>query len=291
MAFVDTPLTAEVYGAVWRWWGIEVGGDQRLYGGEESASYRLGDHVVRIGPRWRTDAELEWSYEVAARAAASVPEVIAPLRARNGHSVVRVGGRPVSVWPYIAGVWGDERDENQRRQSADLLARLHRAFARLPTGHRPDARPRSEPEPEFSDPDLDRWLAAFDARHPCQRPLHGDFYAGNTLVRQGRIVALLDWDDVILGPPERELAWAAWEWGDGLSTLDLGPPMAFVARYVAAGGTAAPIGEEELAQLVRERLRMEVGYNRAAWRAGAPRDADDLKYEARQIEAFRTLRS
>ncbi|MQA87929.1 MAG: phosphotransferase [Streptosporangiales bacterium] len=292
MAFVDTPLTAEVREAVRRHWGIEIDRPERLHGGQESASYRLGDQVVRIGPKWRADVELAWSFALATRVAAFVPEVVAPCPAGDGRCAVRVGGRPVSVWPYVAGGRGDDRDNDQRWQAADLLARLHRALAQMHTGPWPDVRPGPgpEPEPEVGDPELDRWLAAFDARHPAQQPLHGDFHAGNTLVRRGRIVALLDWDDVFLGPPERELAWAAWEWGDGPSTLDVGPAMAFVIRYATAGGTATPVGEEELAQLVRERLRMEVGYNRAAWRDGAPRDADDLEYEAPQLEAFQSLR-
>lgn len=290
MVFADIPLTAEVRAAVRRHWRNGDGGGERLHGGEESACYRLDGEVVRIGPRWRTDAELAWSYAVAVLAAASVSEAIAPRPTRDGRLLVRVAGRPVSVWPYVTGSSGDDRSEDQRGQAAELLARLHRAVALLGTGPRPDARSRSQPGPGVTDPVLDRWLAAFNERHPVRQPLHGDFYAGNTLVRHGRIVALLDWDDVFLGPPERELAQAAWEWGDGLSTLDLSAALRFIGRYVTAGGPAAPLTEEELAQLVRERLRMDVTYNRAARRHGAPCDAADLEYEARQLEAFQSLR-
>jgi aminoglycoside phosphotransferase (APT) family kinase protein len=142
----------------------------------------------------------------------------------------------------------------------------------------------------MSDPVLDRWLAAFDAQQPARQPLHGDFYAGNTLVRDGRIVALLDWDDAFCGPPEQELAQAAWEWGDGLSSFDLSAAERFTRRYAAAGGPAEPLTGGELAQLIRERLRIDVAWRRAAWRHGTPCDAADVEHEARQPEAFDALR-
>lgn len=69
--------------------------------------------------------------------------------------------------------------------------------------------------------ELEEWIREFNRRAGPSQPLHGDFYAGNMLARGGRIVALLDWDEAILGPPERELAWAAWEFGDGLWSDDL----------------------------------------------------------------------
>jgi Ser/Thr protein kinase RdoA (MazF antagonist) len=103
VVFADIPLTTEIRAAVRRHRGLAAGGGERLYGGEESACYRLGGDVVRIGPPWRTNAELAWSYAVAAQAAAQVAEVAAPRLAQDGRLVVRVAGRPVSVWPYVPG--------------------------------------------------------------------------------------------------------------------------------------------------------------------------------------------
>jgi aminoglycoside phosphotransferase (APT) family kinase protein len=142
----------------------------------------------------------------------------------------------------------------------------------------------------LADPDLDRWRADFGRRRPGRQPLHGDYYPGNVLVDRGQITSLLDWDEALIGPAELELAWAAWEWGDGLTTLDLAPAMHFIARYVAAGGPAGPIGEEDLRQLVRRRLRSEVLAARAARLRGVAHDADDYEYEARQLRAFQLLR-
>ena len=255
----------------------------RLPGGEESAAFRCGDLVVRVGPTWRADAELEWTNEVALAAADEVAEAVAPLIRPDGTTVVRIDDRPVTLWPFVEGVKADDRDEEIRLQAADLLARLHRALARLPWRPRPRSGAPMEPTPDLDDHDLDTWLAIFDRDHPSTTALHGDFYAGNVLVHDGRITALFDWDEALLGPPERELAWAAWEWGDCLASLDLGPALAFVDAYRAAGGPARRIGEHDLRQLVRQRLRWESGYARA-------NQPFDLEYESRQLRAFHRLR-
>jgi hypothetical protein len=85
MVFVDIPPTDAVRSDVFRSWGLSLDGTAvRLYGGEESASYRVGTHVIRIGPTWRSLAELEWAYSVAAQVAAQVPEVPTPVPAQRG---------------------------------------------------------------------------------------------------------------------------------------------------------------------------------------------------------------
>lgn len=295
MAYVDTPMTSSVREAVEASWGLTVGGEGvRLPGGEESASYRVGQRVVRIGPDWRTEAELEWCYAIAARAAGEVPEVTAPLATACGTYVVRVEDRPVSVWPFVEGSWADGTDDDQGRQAADLLARLHRTFATMtnltPRPGEADLGWLSAPHPDVEDPSLDRWLADFMVRRSARQPLHGDVYRANVLVHTGRIVALVDWDDVSLGPPEQELAWAAGEWGQVRTTLDLDAALRFVDAYVAAGGSADRIGAEELAQLVRGRIRMEVNYSHATGQWGATDDPEEREYEASQLRAFRTLR-
>ena len=256
---------------------------RRLEGGEESAAFRCGDVVVRVGPTWRGDAELAWSNDVALAAAEAVAEVVAPLIRPNGSTVVRIDDRPVTLWPFVDGAKADDRDADQRTQAADLLARVHRALGRMPWRPRPPSGAPVAPTPDLDDHDLDTWLAIFDRDHPATTALHGDFYAGNTLAVDGRIAGLIDWDEALLGPPERELAWAAWEWGDGLETLDLTAALEFVDAYRAAGGPARRIRDHDLRQLVRQRLRWEVGCERA-------RPSYDPEYEARQLRAFHALR-
>lgn len=133
--YSDTPLTPEIQRAVAVEFGVRgpVGAAQRLHGGEESAAYRLGGEVIRIGPGWRTDERLEWCHTVAVGAAAAAPEFLAPRRRPDGSTVLRVAGRPVSVWPYVAGGWADDRNPVHRRQAAELLARFHAAKIAHPT--------------------------------------------------------------------------------------------------------------------------------------------------------------
>jgi Ser/Thr protein kinase RdoA (MazF antagonist) len=293
--FAETPLTDDVRRCVLERWGIGVAGPgERLVGGEESASYRVGDRVIRIGPEWRSTAELEWAYGVAAQAAVGVREVAAPVPTTGGSYVVRVGGRPVSVWPFVEGSWADAGDDAYRVQAAELLARVHRHLVSVSVPPRPAhagmERGRHQTRPEVADPELDQWLSTFMVRRRRRQLLHADFYRGNVLVRNGRIVALLDWDDVFFGPPEQELAWAAWEWGGGLDTLDLAPAMLFIDRYVAAGGVADRIEDEEFVQLVRDRIRMEVNYSYAAGQWGTCTDPEELTFMANRFHAFRTLR-
>ncbi|HVX42957.1 MAG TPA: phosphotransferase [Mycobacteriales bacterium] len=284
-------MTAEILAAVRHHWGIEGDAPERLYGGEESASYRLHDQAIRIGPEWRTDAELEFSFRIAAESARAVPEITAPRPCRGGGYVVRVGARPISVWPYVAGTWADPADERQRHQAADLLARMHRAFAGIEAGRRPSGGEIPATAPEVADPALDAWLADFVRRRERRHPLHADYYRGNILVRDGTIAGVVDWDDVFVGPPEQELAWAAWEWSGGPEAFRVDRAREFIDRYVAAGGTADRIELSEFAWLVRGRIRMEVTYSRTAGTWGASSDPEDIAYEAAQVRAFQELRT
>ncbi|WP_300343899.1 hypothetical protein [Nesterenkonia sp.] len=62
-----------------RHWGLSIDRGLPLSGSEESDSFRCDGFIVRISPAWRTDAELEWAYRVAAGAATTVPEAASPL--------------------------------------------------------------------------------------------------------------------------------------------------------------------------------------------------------------------
>ncbi|WP_131737403.1 phosphotransferase enzyme family protein [Actinomadura roseirufa] len=299
MIYVETPLTDRMRRAVRDAWGRDACGPaERLFGGEESAAYRIGDLVVRVGPAWRGDAEIEWCHAVAARAAGGLPEAVAPLRTAAGGTIVRVDGRPLSLWPRVAGGWPDEDRPDVRVQGAELLARLHRALA----GYRPPPRPvrsfaeiglygDATAEPALADPDLDRWLAAFHRDASARQVVHGDYYAGNTLARDGRLVAVLDWDEAFVAAPEFEVASAALEWTDEAGTPDAAAARRrFVADYHRAGGTAGPMDDVTLNQLIRHRLRREAAYFDLAAGRGVRHDEDDVAYHKRRVELFYSLR-
>nr|WP_280264685.1 phosphotransferase [Nocardia wallacei] len=250
---------------------------------------RVGDRVVRVGPSWRGVDDLRWSGRVAVAAAVEVPEVVAPISTVDGAGVVCAAGRPITVWPFVAGTHGDDRDADQRRQAAQLLARVHRALERTTFEAPPH---RTVPEvavPDLADAELDAWLDDFRAGHRRRHAVHGDFYAANILVRSGTLVGLVDWDEATLAPPEWELAGAAWEWGDGLTTLDLTAARRFIEDYLRVGGTVTAMDETTLRQLIRSRIRSEVAYDRATTGPDGL-SAEDRAYQRRQLQAFRALR-
>ena len=291
MVYTDIPLTDDVRAAVEAEWGYS-GPGERLHGGEESAAYRVGTAVVRIGPLGRDPAEVEWCHGIAA-AAGAVPEVVTPLPRPDGSTVIVVADRPVTVWPLVEGRWARSEDPAEFAEAAALLARLHRAWAE----HRPPPRPRRSfleigldgtPSAELPDPELDRWLAEFGATARVH-PLHGDYYEGNLLSHDGHVTAVLDWDEALIGAPELELASAALEFADVLST-DLSGARAFVDAYLATGGTARDLDDTSLAQLMRHRLRREAVYFGIAVGRGVEHDADDLDYHSKRLAAFHALR-
>lgn len=294
MIIEGEPLVATVFQVVAELWGV-TGPAERMAGGEESAAFRLGDHVVRIGPAGQDPAEARWCHAIALSATRLLPEAVAPLPGPAGTTLVQVEGRPVSVWPHVAGDrLDDEPSAAELAGGARLLARLHRALA----GLRPPPRPRpafqetglyGEPPadaPELADPELDRRLAAFHAAHPRRHPLHGDYHTGNVLFRHGVPAAVLDWDEAFIGAPEVELAAAAAEWGD----YEPGPAKEFMAAYHEAGGTAGELDDETLAQLVRHKIRRECAYFHKAARRGDTHDEEALAYHHARLALFRDLR-
>jgi Ser/Thr protein kinase RdoA (MazF antagonist) len=284
VVYADIPLTPQLRQDLSAAFGVPAHGRAvRLYGGEESAAYRLGDVVVRIAPQWRTDREMRWFAGLAEHTAAVVPEVVAPVPAVSGDLVVRLSGRPISLWPFVAGDWPTKGDHGLRDQAAELLARLHKALADAPTPDEPPTPMAQGPHEDLTDPELDAWLES----RACLavQPLHGDYYRGNVLAVDGRITALLDWDDAYVGPLEKDVCEAAWEWGNGLSTGSLDGALAFLSAYTASGGIA--VTPFALRQYARARVRAEVLYARTRWQL---LDADDHAYHRAQIAAFHALK-
>ncbi|GAA2788794.1 phosphotransferase enzyme family protein [Saccharopolyspora taberi] len=298
MPYAEIPFTDAARDALAAHWALD--GSQpaeRLHGGEESTAYAIGEHVVRLGPRWRTSAEAEWCHGIALRAAASVPEAVAPVATRDGATVVRVDGRPMSVWPLVAGSWPDD-ESRLAEQAATLLARLHLAFAAMTPEPRPvpsfleyglEREAPPPPEPALVDPELDRWLASFHRTHRRRQVVHGDFYSGNTLATGGRLTAVLDWDEACVVAPEAEVAVAALEWAPefGNDPAELRP---FLRHYAEAGGPAGLLDDVALAQFIRHRIRREAAAFHLQRERGTVHDADDIDYHEERLATFAALR-
>jgi Ser/Thr protein kinase RdoA (MazF antagonist) len=187
------------------------------------------------------------------------------------------------VWPYADGEWPSKHDPALRYQAAELLARLHKALADAPRPDEPPTAMGRGPGEDLADAELDDWLESRES--VGAQPLHGDFYRGNALAVDGRITALLDWDDAYVGPVEKDVCEAAWEWGAGLDTGSLAGPLAFLAAYTSSGGIA--LSQYALRQYARARMRSEILYARTRWQE---LDADDHAYHRAQIAAFESLK-
>jgi aminoglycoside phosphotransferase (APT) family kinase protein len=76
-----------------------------------------------------------------------------------------------------------------------------------------------------------RDLAAASPNAPVL--LHGDFWPGNALWKDGRLVAIVDWEDAAVGDPLADVANARLEllWARGVDAMD-----AFTQRYAATTG-------------------------------------------------------
>ncbi|WP_035699889.1 phosphotransferase, partial [Glycomyces tenuis] len=140
---------------------------------------------------------------------------------------------------------------------------------------------------DLSDPALDAALLAWE-RRARSKPLavHGDFYRRNLICRDGAIAGLIDWDELRVDHPERELAWAAWELSKNPAgnAIMLERAGGFLDAYARTGRRR--VDRADLVPLIREGLRVEICRNRTARGPGAPDD----DYTAAEARAFRDLR-
>ncbi|WP_406397352.1 phosphotransferase [Streptomyces uncialis] len=190
----------------------------------------------------------------AALYAAGLDSVVAPLPARDGATVRRVGERyALSVLPWTdapSGEFGQELTAPERARIMRMLAALHRAAP--PAAARvlpPDLPARARLESALAGTDgpwgpgpyggparellrtraagLRRRLAEFDRRARRLRDrgpelvvTHGEPHPGNVLWRSGGEPLLVDWDTAGLAVPERDLWHAAGPGGTDEAALE-----------------------------------------------------------------------
>jgi Ser/Thr protein kinase RdoA (MazF antagonist) len=241
-------------------WDLQPGTvAEPLGGGYHNTLLRVDDVVVKIEER--SAESVAWEHELLAWLAPQLPEALQPFRSRDGATYRVVGHTIVSLLPYVEGTHDPSPD------MPDVLARLHRRGAAWP-----DARPRPG-RPAYADLDWERndwwdWSAIAEKPPELVRafehagawvasaplvvtPVHGDIAPQNVLTRNGRVVALIDWEYARLDWPALELANAAWTYSED-------DPQQFVAAYVAAGGPGEP---QVLQEGVRIRLVANVLYS------------------------------
>lgn len=206
--------------AVGERYGVAARGAEAMLGGTASKVWRLDSVprvVVRLSQYYKLE-DLQRTCRIAGEFARAVPEAIRPLVGADGEPAFLWDGRPITVWPYVDGLPLDRHDPAQLLQAAGLLARLHEAAQARPdlgAGQAP-ARDATDAARLLQDDELDEWLRSWHAGQAADEPvgwMHRDFFPGNILCRQRKVVGLVDWDEVEWGPLITELAWSVWEFG------------------------------------------------------------------------------
>ncbi len=194
----------------------------RVYEMEQSNGERFIFKFYRPG-RWCRAALLEEHLFTLECRAAEIP-VIAPLRLRNGSTLgVSGDGTFFAAFPKRWGRAFDAEDETAWLRMGALLGRLHAAGAKRSARHRLRLDPQettlgevarllsgdfasSAVLPELADilKKLLRELVSCWHQTEIIR-LHGDCHKNNILERPGEGLMLIDFDDMLTGPPVQDL--------------------------------------------------------------------------------------
>jgi len=209
-----------------------------LPGGYHNEIIRCGDVVIRL--EQREPASVAWEHELLAWLRPEVPEVVAPLPAKDGSTFLVLDGCIASVLPYVDGT------PAEGTAAADVLARIHARGSAWPRLRERPGRPAyaaldwerndwwdwstvpSSPELVRARERTEAWLASEPAL--VRTPIHGDPAQQNFLARDG-IVGVIDWEWARIDWPAIEVANAAWSFSED-------DRVAFLDVYRAAGGPA-----------------------------------------------------
>ena len=236
-------------------YGVALPRFEQVPGGASGTVFRAGEFIVRV-----EHADLEnvrWEHALLRFLAEEIDQVVDPLVALDGSTFYVDGDRIVSVFPFLEGEELRSQEPLFRDELPVLLARVHRRAQAWPVAEQrpgvPSLRERDWDRNDWWDwsivekppplvrafEELHEWVAAADLS-VC--PIHGDFHAGNVLVRDGHVAGIVDWQYARRDWPALELAGMVWDLSsDGESTtLDTALRDQIVGRYVDAGGPGEP---------------------------------------------------
>lgn len=217
-----------------------------------------------------------------------VAQIIAPLPARSGQLWSRLDAYTTILYPFVAGRNGYAARMTQRhwRELATALRQIHAlqpppalAAGMRRESYAPETRnavrvflDRAQTD-RFTDPIAAQLALLLQARRDAilaladradalgsvlaSRPLpsvicHGDLHAGNLLLASGGALHLVDWDEPVLAPRERDLMFV----GGGLLASGLSP-RAEEARFYATYGRL-PVDAVALAYFRYERILQDI---------------------------------
>lgn len=236
------PIARTLGGELVRAWPLTGGVSARTCGVEVRMDGRLRKFVVRRPGRGAGPESLGRDFDLlAALSGRGLPAPSPVLLAQPGE----VFAEAALVLAYIEGET-DFRGEDLPHTLESLarqLAQVHRSalgpdLAML----LPDreqlvadfvATTPAAPDETIGESEIRAALSARPLPKPRNPPalLHGDFWAGNVLWRDGGIVGIIDWEDAAIGDPLYDLAVSRLDmlWTYGPEALDL-----FTAAYAAA---------------------------------------------------------
>jgi Ser/Thr protein kinase RdoA (MazF antagonist) len=252
---------------------------ERLEGGYANDLFRVvadGElYVLRIKHPPAIEDDIAWEHRLVRLLSVRLPEVAAPIPAREGDTIVRFGDRVGWLMPFIDGTPAEPGREEHRAAAARGLGRLHRAGAAVALPRRPRLRPLPELNwpPLAATAELHEWRSTIakarawaiacvsqlaERRRPVMSLIHGDFFPGNVLVSSDALVGLIDWEEAQIDWPVWDLAGAIGSFCCAGDDLDLDACRRFVDDYRSAGGIAPPRDDDLLVPLVRVKRILEV---------------------------------
>jgi 4-aminobutyrate aminotransferase-like enzyme/Ser/Thr protein kinase RdoA (MazF antagonist) len=287
----SAPKFSEVQAALLAEHLYGIHGDVSALASERDQSFRVGvGHVLKIanGGESRQFLELQHAVVARLRQAAGDLEWPAVVPACDGTDIVKAGGHMVRMLTWVPGAcYADVRPH-----PPELLASLGHALARMdlaledfdmPAAHRQfhwdlrqaaDARrflPLLPAERrELLAPIFAAW-ERIDWNALPHSVIHNDANDYNVLVRDGRVVSVLDFGDMVWSATVCNLAV-----GLAYAMLDEEDPIAAAAAVTAAYRELRPLSQSELDALyplAAARLAMSVCY--CAWQSS---DAPENEY-------------
>ena len=235
---------------------------KQLAGGASGTVFQAGEFVVRV--EHADPDSVRWEHALVRFLADEIEQVVDPLVALDGSTFYVDEGRIVSVFPLLDGEELRSQEPLFRHELPALLARLHRRAQAWPvTDQRPGVPSLRERDWDRNDwwdwsvvekppplvrafEELREWVATAELRI-CA--IHGDFHAGNVLVRDGNVAGIIDWQYARRDWPALELAGMVWDLcSDGTSGPDAALRDEVVRQYIDAGGPGEP---EALMPLMR----------------------------------------
>ena len=283
----------------------------------EAAVYRLDDHERSYFLKLTPDQRGAPSPLARYLADSGISQVLAPLRTRDGQLAARLGDLQASLYPFVEGENGFQTPlkEDQWTALGSVVRAIHdvklpppvREFMRkeaysdawrsktrryltlVPSEHPGDSVARELIQLLSSNRTIitmlvehaEQLVPALRRRALPEVPCHGDLHAGNVLADGARAIVIVDWDDPVLAPKERDLMFVGGGIGGAWNREE--ESAAFYRGY-----GAVTVDAEALAYYRCERIVEDVAVDRdqLLLDVGGDQDADWEQMLLKLVAAF-----